>query len=803
MKMLVPSVLVTCAVLVSLGVQPSDTNAAVPFNWTARWIVPHDAEPTAFGVYCFRREFELDAIPATLIIHITADQRYRLLVNGQQAALGPCRGDLNHWRYETVDIAPLLRSGTNVVAATVWHMGEHTPVAQISHRVAFRLQAADHRFSLLDSGPDWRALRCLGYAPLPVDRTEVPYYYVVGPGERIDAASYPWGWTDAAYDDKDWPSATVLAHAEGRWKLVPRKLPAMEFRPERLQRVRRAEGVAASRGFVRGNAPITVPGHSSATILLDNGVLTNAYPRLTTSGGRGSSVALTYSESLWRSREQPTFGKGNRDEVEGKVMLGIHDEFLPDGGKHRVFRPLWFRTYRYLQLQIETANEPLVLEDIDAEFTGYPLVERAWFRSDDPELQEIWDASWRTLRLCANETLYDCPYYEQLQYVGDTRVQAWLIQYLTGDARLPRRAIQDFYDSIEADFVVPGVNGYSERAARGLTQSRYPSREPQSIPPYSLFWISMLYDDWQWHGDVAHIRPYLDGVRSVFSWFHDHMHDSGMLGFTPGWNFVDHSFFGTVYAGHDGPADAESRSAVLSLQLAYTYEQAADLMQACGESDDAVRYRDLAEKIKHATTANCWDNRRGLMADTPSKVTYSPHANIFALLAGAVPEAQQQSLMERIFYDQILQPQPTAYFHFYLDRALERTGPCDVYLETLGPWRRMLSQGLTTFVDEPKERSDCHAWSASPAMEMLRIIAGIKPLQPGFRHVEVAPSLGKLQFIDAGVPLSTGSLIVKLERAGRDGLAGTVTLPQNVTGIFKWNGTQVELETGTNQIAVD
>ena len=68
------------------------------------------------------------------LIHVTADNRYKLYVNGELVSLGPARGDLHHWRYESVDIAPHLKTGKNVLAAVVWNFGELAPEAQITNR---------------------------------------------------------------------------------------------------------------------------------------------------------------------------------------------------------------------------------------------------------------------------------------------------------------------------------------------------------------------------------------------------------------------------------------------------------------------------------------------------------------------------------------------------------------------------------------------------------------------------------------------------------------------------------------------
>src|SRR5690606_10067673 len=139
-------------------------------------------------------------------------------------------------------------------------------------------------------------------------------------------------------------------------------------------------------------ASFVIPAHTTATLLLDHGHLTNAYPQLTVSGGRGASVTLRYAESLFDSMHR----KGHRDAHTGRELLGVADRFLPDGGAHRRFAPIDFRTYRYLQLEIETDAAPLTIEDLHGVFTGYPFAERARFRSDDPALGKIWEVAWRT-----------------------------------------------------------------------------------------------------------------------------------------------------------------------------------------------------------------------------------------------------------------------------------------------------------------------------------------------------------------------------------------------------------------------
>ncbi len=96
--------------------------------------VPGYPQRCPYGVYHFRKRFDLGGGPRRFIVrNVSADNRYRLfVVTGKAVCFGPARGDLAHWNFETVDLAPFLMRGENVVAALVWNMGEYAAVGQIS-----------------------------------------------------------------------------------------------------------------------------------------------------------------------------------------------------------------------------------------------------------------------------------------------------------------------------------------------------------------------------------------------------------------------------------------------------------------------------------------------------------------------------------------------------------------------------------------------------------------------------------------------------------------------------------------------
>lgn len=756
------------------------------FSDPASWIAAPGVSGDEYGVFHFRRTISLTQVPEHFIVHVSADNRYRLFVNGVQVFNGPQRSDPLHWRYDTIDLAPYLQNGSNVLAALVWNWGPYRPAAQHTIRTGFLLQGDGPQEAIANTNDSWKVLLNQGYSPIPISPQQVLGYYASPPGETVEATQYPWGWEQPGFSDETWPTAQVLQLLQLRgsetygsafsWQLVPRTIPPMEERPVRYATIRRSEGMTATEDFIRGTGDLEIPARSKVTLLLDQSHLTNAYVVLETSGGAGSSVKLTYAEALRDAQGR----KGHRDEIEGKTITGVFDIFKPDGGDHRRFHTLWFRTYRYVQVEIETADQPLRIHDLHGIFTGYPLEERASFSSELAWIDDMWEMNWRVARLCAWETYFDTPYFEQLQYVGDTRIQALITLYMNGDDRLVRQAISHFDMS---------------RIPEGITASRYPSDLKQYIPPFSLIWVAMVHDYWMHRDDTAFVYELLPGVRSVLAWFERHLDETGLLGPMPFWNFADWSWpVGTPPGALDG------NSVMLSLQFVYALDRAAELEEAFGRPGEAERYREMGNKIRTAVRDKAWNQERSLFADTPEQLSFSQQTNVMAILVNALPESEQQPLMERLLADTSL-TQSTYYYTYYQFEALRKVGLADRYIEQLAPWQEMLALGLTTTLEEPEpSRSDSHAWSAHPNYGLLATVLGIRPAESGFKKVHINPALGTLQRASGRMPHPAGMIEVFFEKTAENGLRGTVTLPEGLTGRFEWNGHRIDLAPGRQEI---
>ncbi len=517
---------------------PPVSDAVMRRPWKAQWIACPGAPDRDAGVYRFRKVLDLPQVPARFRVHVSADQRFVLSVNGQRVGIGPSRGDLYYWRFETFDLAPLLKPGKNLLVALVWNFGKDAPVAQVTDRTGFIAEADTEAEASVRTDKTWECAPEPGHQPWPEGVAALRAagtYFVVGPGERLDAARYDWDWSRLpGADGGSGPMAAgggpgrrqpafdprgpgLGAHPRGPMARARRAaadgVPAGVRRQRRPNREHTRHGPAvAGRAHPRedeGHDPVRPQGAGGrlpAPVLLEG------------SGGEGAS------QLPGGPRQGPLHeGQPERDRSASAWSASATSccptaevaasSSRSGGGPGGSWRSRW-----------RPADEPLVIDGLLAFATGYPFAEKGRFDAGDPTLARVWETGWRTARLCAHETYMDCPYYEQLQYVGDTRVQALISYAVAGDDRLARQAIEAYDHSRRSD---------------GITSSRYPSSPPQYIPPFSLLWVGMVHDFWRYRDDPAFVKQQLPGTRSVLDFYLAHQREDGLVGFVPWWSFID------------------------------------------------------------------------------------------------------------------------------------------------------------------------------------------------------------------------------------------------------------------------
>jgi hypothetical protein len=672
-----------------------------------------------FAVVQFRKRFQL---PATqpMRLWISASQRFELYLDGRRIARGPSRSDRFRWFARPVDLGAV-DPGAHVLAVRVIHFAGHGGVGQMGPP-AFLLVADELDDPEILAARPWRCRR--DRSTTPTGEHHWPNgqpYYVVGCGERTDAARVLDGWAELDFDDANWPEpAKVCNQAHDPWGNVrlgcllrPDPLGSMRGEPMRFARLVEAPDDLAAQAetWLTGQGPLRIAAGRSVRLVLDAEHLRNGWPRLVVSGGRGGQIT-------WISAEAPYTGTGRdkarRDDADGREFYGHRDVLLPDG-RRLGFETMWYRSFRYVELRIEAGPEAVQLEDISYETTGYPLARRTTADpgpADGLQLRRILEVSWRSIRLCARETFYDCPHYEQAQFPGDTRIQAIFHYLLADDDGLARKAIDDFYGS---------------RMPGGLTQCRWPSSRDQILPTFSLQWVGMLEDFRVYRGDLDFLRAYMHAAREVVDWFAAQLRDDGLLGQIPHAPFVDWS---PGFAQGNAPQGPRGGSSILTAMYASACGNLARLERACGYPSLEALWRRRARAANAALVETCWDADRRLLADTPARESFSVHGQCEAILSGALDARQAAAALETALgADRVAQP-GTFYYRHYLLAAMREADLGGRICETFSRWSDKLdATGLTTWPESDRQdsRSDCHAWSVAPAIQTVQTLLGIAP----------------------------------------------------------------------------
>ncbi|KAF3017766.1 hypothetical protein E8E14_007827 [Neopestalotiopsis sp. 37M] len=723
--------------------------------WVPDW-VDSSTVNTAGRIVNFTRDFSLPTAPEKALLYFSADTRYKLFVNGVRVAVGPARGHGTIWYYDTLDISPHLKPGDNQITFVVLRYFAASRAAMPFVRTSFpgltvvgQFKAGESQVSL-HSSEGWKA-QVDDSILVPTGLIDDVFLHI---NERTtQTAPNPWV-TPKPYGFK------TLNGELAPWRLRSRVIPHPEETPVAVNTIRSCESDNTTNDWeavLSRGQPLMLSSGSKHVLELQADVHSTAFISWSFKAQNPTNVKIkvTYSEGYeCDPRVYPFFRtKDDRLQKDDHHLIGPFDEISLEiaAGELSKYEPFWFRTFRVMRLEITVATSPVEFLSFDAKQANYPIQPKAtWKEPGDAHSESIWDVSIRTLRNCMFDGYSDCPFYEQLQYSGDSRSVGLFHYLLSGDDKLMRQAITNFAASITPE---------------GLTQSRFPSHVPQIIAGFSLYWILQVCDHHLFFGDTAYTRSFLPRVDGVFEFFHSHIDQLGLVSGFPEdvWQYVD--WVTTWGATEDHPDKGvptsgrkTNRHTYFSLLYAYVLKQAAQLVRDVGRPGYALEYESRAEAVVEAVRAHCYDG--AFFTDSTSDVrddsAYSEHCQVFAVLSGAaLPHDRTRILTES--YANPRFSKCSYVMKFYALRAFALAGD-DAY-ESLwttvwDPWRRMLANNLTTWEeDDVRQRSDCHAWGSVPIYEYCTELAGVRPIAAGSAKILFKPRLRLSKSIEAKVAI--------------------------------------------------
>lgn len=675
-----------------------------------------DARFSEEKMYLFRKTITCKK-PVSFSASVFADARYKLYINGQLASVGPCRGNNTEKYYNEIEIGKYLKDGENLIETVVLQLKNEYDGKYVYANLGSAIRTGNMVFGFqgtvtcenetfqVEADETWDVAALEGITIVgDLD-------YIVGLNEEIVPAFYREPeWKKPVFaeycTDFDFPKPHIFA--VGRYTAKPAPIP-----PQRLD-----------------PTPLSFDENG----ICDAGELMTAYLKITLSGK--GSIRFTYAECKTMKDEQGNVYKKDRTDPNGNIE-GYSDIVHLDG-EEIVFQPFWFKTFRFIKAEI---IGDVTIKSIEGLETGYPLLVEGSFESDSSVDNKLWEISLRTLKRCMQETYTDCPYYEQEQYLMDTRAQALFTYQVSNDDREIRRTLCDFAASQQAS---------------GILCSKSPDCFPQIIPGFSFYFIFIMYEHYLRFADKELIRSYIPTAEGVLRYFRNNLSEKGLVKRSGFWNFVD---WAEDWAHQSGAPLGEKGEDMTIYTLMYiaAMKKMAFLYDAIGNPELASTVRQFAEARQKSVNDHCFDSESGLFADGPSKKYFSTHAQIWAVLSGTVTGEEAKNIMEK---SEALSVQPTyAYIYDYL-RALEMCGLYHKRSQKLDALRELISLHCTTVPETPgNPRSECHGWGATVLYEFAALDLGIRVNEPE-KLIEISPYVVERDWAKGVVIVNGGKVSV-------------------------------------------
>ncbi|MGC9347320.1 MAG: family 78 glycoside hydrolase catalytic domain [Anaerolineae bacterium] len=757
-------------------------------RWHAKWIW-FPGEPNApNSFYLFRRKLDLSPIPDEVSLHIAADTRYQLYINGKFIGRGAPQSQPFFQYYDTWSVVDQLNEGPNIIGVIANYVGNLDDT-----RGGLLLEVVDGADrTLLATDDGWRVRRADAWASdtffFRMNKA-TPYQ------EVFDARRMPAGWHRIDFDDSAWRGAKVVQGrisdrppAVSPWtRLVPRDIPHMTAEPvlpvvvtyteECLDIANRMRGEDLSIGLSTPGRPVSCStleapenlcsgegvtvvqcstqhldhvfdGVYDPCIVLDFGRVVSGYPRVELEGVAGAQLEIGYAERL----------------IDGHFNNALEGQFadryiMVDGAQ--TYQPFTWKAFRYLKIRLRDAIEPVTIRSLKAIVSTYPYEERGSFDSDDATLNAVWGISRYTLRLCSNEFIMDTPWREQAQWLGDVAaVTLGGIYACFGDTALPGKFLRQAARNQHPTGMISNVSNSVNHHWQG------------AIPDYSLWWIMGLWNHYLFTGDARWVHSFYPEALRVFQAHLPYVNERGLVEDMPYWPFIDWANVDrrgecTAYnAIFYGALGALTRLAEVKGDV-YTREKA-DLMRA-------TMRREFQPRL--------FDPARGVFADARIDGGFSDlvseHGNMAAIYWDLCDEATTAGIIAALYEDKTVdatEAQP--FFTTVVLQALDRVGRFDLALEIVRDrWGgRMVDRGASSVFEEwgingswrsgeydGFLRTQSHAWSAHPAEFLIKNLMGLEILVPGCSRVRLTPKITDFDY-EAVYPTPLGA--VRVENAG-------------------------------------
>ena len=779
------------ATLVTLPVPIPSAGPHLPGLAPAEWIWYPSARCLANTFVLFRRELKLPARPRRATGWIAADSRYRLDVNGQRIQWGPAPSDPRWPEADPLDLTAALQAGENVIGATVLHYGHGDgtwPIGKPGFLFWLEIEDEAGGVSKIISDLAWQALLCRAWTPGHYKR-----WFLRALQEEFDARRYPHGWTSPGFTaGRDWLPAMPLKGSPNQPALATtfrdyagdvRSGPADgALRPRSIPLLREIEVPVkqlAESIWIRWQRPAEEYFECGTPMAFEadrEPCATSSAPgqwQVKCEQTRGAALTFEFEEQIvgwpYFTIEAPAgtviellVHEGHQ--VGGAALLDTGRNAWTrftcrEGVNH--FECFDYESLRWLQLHIRGTEALVTIRDVGVRRRIYPWPNQPLVRTSEATLQRLFDASVNTLNNSAQDIIVDGMGRERQQYSGDCGHQLAAIRLAFGETRSPARFLTTYSQGITVDGYFldcwPAYDRLARIAQRELGLFH--------LGPILDHGVQLNFDCWHHYldtGDLEALREPFPRLLRFANYLRELVGPDDLLpvenlGIPCVW--MDYSAY--QQSGQMPHLTQRRKQCAFNLYTAAMLQNAlAPICHAFGDAASATAVEEFGRALQAAAVKTFWSREHRTFIN-----------NLPWLAEDRQMHLCDRSLATAILFDQCPDGDTGAAVQALADcpremglsypanagwrlRALAKGGRADVIVKDLRErWATMDSVRLNNTLQEGwKTQPDSgHQWShcaVAPLYIAYQGLAGLRPLEPGFKRVEIRPQLGGLEDLE-------------------------------------------------------
>lgn len=586
----------------------------------------------------FRKTFTLSSPCQSAFAYVTADDYYKLYINGRFVAQGPTPGYPFAYNYNTINVTDFLHEGENCIAV-------HTLYQGLTNRV---WMSGDNRHGLLlDLVVDGSCVVYSDESFLTAVHTAYTPIGIIGYdtqfAEEYDSADIAVGFEFPNYDDSGWESARLRKHVD--YTLVPQATAMLDF--ESIQ-------------------PISIE-QKGNTVFLDFGATYVGYLCLRAKGRKGDRVEILCGQEL------------NDDQsvrYEMRCNCVYRETWLLSGGDDR--RDAFdYQSFRYAELHLP--NECQLIEAY-LFARHYPFTLSAKPRYDDPMVRPVWDLCVHSIRYGVQEVIQDCMDREKGFYVGDGCYTALTQMILSGDDSMVRYLIDSARHSTR----------FVESTVTCLNCSFM-----QEIAEYPLILIFLMLWHYRLTGDLVYLEENYRFAVSVLDCYRKDYETDGLLQNLDKWCVVE--WPKNFQDDYDVDICEGKICVEPHMVMNAYYLKAIETVNIMASILGNEFYRDITA-MRQTFYRAFYDPERCVFTDSPDSVHSSLMSNAYGFGFGLAPDRQAEDHLLALIRERGFE-RLHSFSTFPVMMRLAVRGDYDILRELLGHegmWRRMISEGATT-----------------------------------------------------------------------------------------------------------